>query len=263
MARTPEWPVKCEKRRLISDASQPESGPADRLLAYPCSFLDLFLPVHSALLHSNGGSRNCTAPGSDPPRKAALMSRFAEDSTDRGSVVHFAQIFAILLANAGFLDREPDASEGRICRLFAGSFDQTSTKLCRAQLPASSGRISTHRAIPRGSRAHQSHRPARAARRFCCRATTRGTPRPCPSPPPCDHGDRQLVFTSSQAARYLGVSLATIRRWADAGHLGCYRTPGGQRRFSREQLDSFVDSLQRSSDLGAHTGTPRVSSRAA
>jgi excisionase family DNA binding protein len=56
--------------------------------------------------------------------------------------------------------------------------------------------------------------------------------------------ERQLVFTSSQAARYLGVSLATIRRWADAGHLSCYRTPGGQRRFSREQLDVFVDSLQ-------------------
>jgi excisionase family DNA binding protein len=56
--------------------------------------------------------------------------------------------------------------------------------------------------------------------------------------------DSQLVFTSSQAARYLGVSLATIRRWADAGHLSCYRTPGGQRRFSREQLDSFIVSLQ-------------------
>ncbi len=67
--------------------------------------------------------------------------------------------------------------------------------------------------------------------------------------------DRQLVFTSSQAARYLGVSLATIRRWADAGHLGCYRTPGGQRRFSREQLDGFVGSLERTNDIGAHVGT--------
>jgi excisionase family DNA binding protein len=74
------------------------------------------------------------------------------------------------------------------------------------------------------------------------------TASPAPAP-----GDSQLVFTSSQAARYLGVSLATIRRWADAGHLGCYRTPGGQRRFSREQLDSFVGSLQRTSDLGSHT----------
>jgi excisionase family DNA binding protein len=56
--------------------------------------------------------------------------------------------------------------------------------------------------------------------------------------------DRRLVFTSSQAAVYLGVSLATIRRWTDAGHLGCYRTPGGQRRFSRDQLDGFIATLQ-------------------
>jgi len=57
--------------------------------------------------------------------------------------------------------------------------------------------------------------------------------------------DRRLVFTSSQAARYLGVSLATVRRWTDAGHVACYRTPGGQRRFSRDQLDEFITSMQR------------------
>jgi excisionase family DNA binding protein len=59
---------------------------------------------------------------------------------------------------------------------------------------------------------------------------------------------RQLVFTSSQAAVYLGVSLATIRRWTDAGHISCYRTPGGQRRFSREQLDGFISSMQQSAE---------------
>jgi excisionase family DNA binding protein len=57
--------------------------------------------------------------------------------------------------------------------------------------------------------------------------------------------ERQLVFTSSQAARYVGVSLATVRRWTDAGHIDCYRTPGGQRRFSRAQLDDFIASMQR------------------
>jgi excisionase family DNA binding protein len=67
--------------------------------------------------------------------------------------------------------------------------------------------------------------------------------------------DRQLVFTSSQAARYLGVSLATIRRWTDAGHIACYRTPGGQRRFSKDQLDGFIVSLQ--SDDHTHT-TPKA-----
>jgi excisionase family DNA binding protein len=68
---------------------------------------------------------------------------------------------------------------------------------------------------------------------------------PPPFPPTEHRSDRQLVFTSSQAARYLGVSLATIRRWTDAGHVSCYRTPGGQRRFSRDQLDEFVVSMHR------------------
>ena len=63
----------------------------------------------------------------------------------------------------------------------------------------------------------------------------------------------QLVFTSSQAARHLGVSLATIRRWTDAGYIDCYRTPGAQRRFSRQQLDDFLASLQRGShERSAH-----------
>jgi excisionase family DNA binding protein len=67
---------------------------------------------------------------------------------------------------------------------------------------------------------------------------------PMPTTPfPSAGDDRQLVFTSSQAARYLGVSLATVRRWTDAGHIACYRTPGGQRRFSKDQLDVFTASL--------------------
>ena len=53
----------------------------------------------------------------------------------------------------------------------------------------------------------------------------------------------ELAYTSSQAASYLGVSLATVRRWSNDGHLHGYRTPGGQRRFSRDQLDAFVRSL--------------------
>ena len=54
----------------------------------------------------------------------------------------------------------------------------------------------------------------------------------------------RLGLTTSEAARHLGVSLSTIRRWSDMGYLSGYRTPGGQRRFSIEQLDAFIDSLQ-------------------
>ena len=75
-----------------------------------------------------------------------------------------------------------------------------------------------------------------------------------PSPPNPSH-EHQLVFTSSQAARYLGVSLATIRRWTDAGHIHCYRTPGGQRRFSRDQLDGFVTSMQNAGEIHSHPTT--------
>jgi excisionase family DNA binding protein len=73
---------------------------------------------------------------------------------------------------------------------------------------------------------------------------------PLSVPPSQPRNERQLVFTSSQAARYLGVSLATVRRWTDAGHIGCYRTPGGQRRFSRAQLDDFIASMQRTGPAG-------------
>jgi len=54
----------------------------------------------------------------------------------------------------------------------------------------------------------------------------------------------RLGLTASQAARALGVSVSTVRRWSDSGALPGYRTPGGQRRFSREQLDRFVASLE-------------------
>ena len=53
-----------------------------------------------------------------------------------------------------------------------------------------------------------------------------------------------LGLSTSQAAHALGVSLGTIRRWSDMGYLQSYRTPGGQRRFSQEQIDEFVGSLE-------------------
>jgi excisionase family DNA binding protein len=65
-----------------------------------------------------------------------------------------------------------------------------------------------------------------------------------------------LGLSTSQAARALGVSLGTIRRWSDMGYLESYRTPGGQRRFSREQIDQFIGSLQRD---GGQPGQHRAS----
>jgi excisionase family DNA binding protein len=60
------------------------------------------------------------------------------------------------------------------------------------------------------------------------------------------HGmnSRPLGLSTSQAARELGVSLGTVRRWSDMGYLQSYRTPGGQRRFSAEHIEQFLRSLQ-------------------
>lgn len=49
-------------------------------------------------------------------------------------------------------------------------------------------------------------------------------------------------MTLSEASEHLGVAQGTIRRWADAGSLPVFRTPGGHRRFRREDLDTFMNS---------------------
>lgn len=50
-------------------------------------------------------------------------------------------------------------------------------------------------------------------------------------------GSRSSDWLSlSGASLLLGVSPATVRRWADAGRLRSFMTPGGHRRFSRSTL---------------------------
>lgn len=46
------------------------------------------------------------------------------------------------------------------------------------------------------------------------------------------------------ASRLLGVSQATLRRWADAGRLKSFTTPGGHRRFSRRALERLLPSTR-------------------
>lgn len=61
-----------------------------------------------------------------------------------------------------------------------------------------------------------------------------------------------LELTVVQAARRLGVSKGTVRRWSDAGYLECYRTPGGQRRYNPQQLDRFLSRIRKGSSNGRH-----------
>ena len=45
------------------------------------------------------------------------------------------------------------------------------------------------------------------------------------------------VVPIGEAARMLGVSVETIRRWDAAGRLRSTRTLGGQRRFARADVE--------------------------
>lgn len=42
------------------------------------------------------------------------------------------------------------------------------------------------------------------------------------------------------ASRFLGVDMTTLRRWADAGEIHVFRTPGGHRRFNVRELSQFL-----------------------
>lgn len=52
------------------------------------------------------------------------------------------------------------------------------------------------------------------------------------------------LMNVGQAADYLGVSAASLRKWSNDGLVPTYRTPGGQRRYAREDLDVFIDSMR-------------------
>src|SRR4029450_3361313 len=47
-------------------------------------------------------------------------------------------------------------------------------------------------------------------------------------------------YRIGQAAELLGVSVDTVRRWADAGRLGARRTEGGQRGVDGTALAEFM-----------------------
>src|SRR5471032_1967973 len=48
------------------------------------------------------------------------------------------------------------------------------------------------------------------------------------------------VLSTRQVATLLGVGEATVKRWADAGEIGCFRTPGGHRKFRLRDVTTFV-----------------------
>ncbi len=54
-----------------------------------------------------------------------------------------------------------------------------------------------------------------------------------------DRGPRSL--TASEAAALIGVSVATVRGWADSGRIPSHRTVGGHRRFAVDELRAWLE----------------------
>lgn len=58
---------------------------------------------------------------------------------------------------------------------------------------------------------------------------------------PADAGRSRTEWMGlGEASRVLGVNESTLRRWADAGLVRTFRTPGGHRRFAVEDLERLM-----------------------
>lgn len=56
-------------------------------------------------------------------------------------------------------------------------------------------------------------------------------------------------FSTSEVATYCHVTADTIRKWAEAGRITVFKTPGGHRRIRREDLIRFL----RENNIPIHT----------
>lgn len=60
--------------------------------------------------------------------------------------------------------------------------------------------------------------------------------------------EEKAVYTAKEAAKYLGISVSTIYRMEKQGLILPIKTPGGQRRFSKENIEKY---FQESRDFEA------------
>ena len=60
-------------------------------------------------------------------------------------------------------------------------------------------------------------------------------------------------LTVGEAAKFIGVSEPTLRKWTDAGKIAVFRTPGGHRRYLRTELEQFKVSREEDKLRSAET----------
>jgi len=76
--------------------------------------------------------------------------------------------------------------------------------------------------------------------------------------------DKPRSYTTIEVAKRLGVSLQTIQRWVDAGHLNAWRTLGGHRRIEAHSAELLFATQRDAGGVLANAQAPvaRVMSQA-
>ena len=59
---------------------------------------------------------------------------------------------------------------------------------------------------------------------------------------------KDKIFSISEAAEHLGVSALTLRKWEAQAKIRAFRTPGGHRRFRKNDLDVILGPDAKSTD---------------
>ena len=57
-------------------------------------------------------------------------------------------------------------------------------------------------------------------------------------------------LTPAAVAALLGVDPKTVNKWARAGKIPCFFTPGGHRRYYRADIRAILDGTARCTDCG-------------
>jgi MerR family transcriptional regulator, light-induced transcriptional regulator len=68
------------------------------------------------------------------------------------------------------------------------------------------------------------------------------------------------ILSTREVAALLKVSEATVKRWSDANMITCLRTPGGHRKFRRQDIRKLIGLTEE--EIAAATPLPKVSAQA-
>lgn len=66
--------------------------------------------------------------------------------------------------------------------------------------------------------------------------------------------DSRRSYSTIQLAETLGVSVQTVQRWVDAGHIRAWKTVGGHRKIDADSADAWVSVMQAEAGLPALQG---------